>query len=220
MNNKCALVTAVAAALGGASTAAHAATFNVALTAVANFSNSGSLAGNITSSTATFSYDDVTNGLTQTGGTFNVRFTVSPVATLFRHLITGAVIGNGSAATASTYACAEGNFGGNVGAHICGNYGFGVDFVDDSTVTWGPGTAFARTFGGDDFALGAQQNLAAYDGFSTSSWNGNTLVLSNANTNLTSGYRWTLSAVPIPAAGWLFGSALGVMGWMRTKFTN
>ncbi len=30
----------------------------------------------------------------------------------------------------------------------------------------------------------------------------------------------TAAVVPIPAAVWLFGSALGVMGWMRRKATS
>lgn len=31
---------------------------------------------------------------------------------------------------------------------------------------------------------------------------------------------YQLAPVPVPAAAWLFGSALGVMGWMRRKFTE
>ncbi len=28
---------------------------------------------------------------------------------------------------------------------------------------------------------------------------------------------WTMTAVPIPAAVWLFGSGLGLLGWMKRK---
>ncbi len=203
-----ALAAAIAATLGTASVT-QGATAVATLTGVTSYSGNGSSAGNITSSTATFEYDDVTNLLTQTGGTFNVRFTTAPTTTLFRHSITGLVLGNGAAAAASTYACTEGNFGGNVGASLCGNYTFGANFVNDSTATWGPGTAFARTIGGDDMAIGAQQSLAAYDNFTELSWVGTTLTLSNASCNpvapgganscagvggFNTGYTWTLNA--------------------------
>jgi hypothetical protein len=32
--------------------------------------------------------------------------------------------------------------------------------------------------------------------------------------------RITLTTVPIPAAVWMFGSALGLLGWMRRKETK
>ena len=35
--------------------------------------------------------------------------------------------------------------------------------------------------------------------------------------SLTTLGAWSIAVVPIPAAAWLFGSALGVMGWMRRK---
>jgi hypothetical protein len=134
-----------------------------------------------------------------------------------RHLITGAIVGNGAAAAASTFVCAEGNFGGNVGAHICSNYSLGGNFANDSTATWGPGTAFARTLGGDDFAYGAQQNLSAYNGMANASWMGTTLTISNAGP--TSGYDWKvdIATIPVPAAVWLFGSALGLLGVARRR---
>jgi len=31
--------------------------------------------------------------------------------------------------------------------------------------------------------------------------------------------NWTITAVPVPAAVWLFGSALAGLGWMRRKQT-
>ncbi|GMW08210.1 MAG: hypothetical protein AMXMBFR8_30060 [Nevskiales bacterium] len=230
-----ALGVAIAATLGA--TAADAASYTATLTSVATYSGNGSSAGNITSSTATFSYDDVTNLLTQTGGTFNVRFTTAPTSTLYRHSITGLVMGNGGAASASTFACTEGNFGGNVGASICGNYSFGANFANESSASWGPGTATARTMGGDDMALGPVQGIASYDSFVTISWVGTTLTLSNASCNpfapgnangcatlggKNTGMSWVLNAgpqavVPVPAAVWLFGSALGLLGAARRR---
>jgi hypothetical protein len=229
--NKTALAVAVAASLGGVSTAANAATYNATLTGIFTYSNNGTAGtpGNSSSSTATFTYDDVTNLLTQTGGTVNNRVTTSPTSTLYRTLITGLVQGNGGAASASTYVCQEGNFGGNVGASICGNYSLGANFVNESTTTWGPGTATSRTIGGDDSASGPQQSIAFQDGMVTTAFNGTSLTMSNATCTGTcttlpagsfnSGVRWELSTtvVPVPAAVWLFGSALGLLGVARRK---
>jgi len=230
MKHNKALAAAVAASLGVAAGGAEAATYAMVLNSIASYAGAGSSAGNIASSTATWSYDDVTNRLTQTGGTFNVRFTITPTTTLFRHSITGLAIGNAAAATASTYTCTEGNFGGNVGASLCGNYNFGANYANESTVTWGPGTTFARTVGGDDMSIGNQQNISAYDNFATTSFNGTTLVLSNAVCNpsapgnangcatlggLNQGYTWTSTVVPAPPAVWLLGTALAGLGGRR-----
>jgi len=233
-----ALMTAIAASLGIGAGVAEAGTYTAVLKQVISHSGNGSSPGNITSSTATWSYDDVTGLLSQTGGTYNVRFTTAPTTTIFRHSITGLVLGNAAAASASTFTCTEGNFGANVGASICGNYGFGPNFANDSTVTWGPGTAFARTIGGDDISFSVpQQNLTAYDYFVTASWVGTTLTLRNAVCNpftpgnanasgcatvggFNTGYTWVLEAgpaVPIPAAAWLFGGALGLLGALRRR---
>ena len=174
----------------------------------------------------------MTNLLTQTGGTFNVRFIIVPSTTLFRHSTTGLVIGAVLAATGSTFTCTEGDFGGNVGASLCGNYNFGGNFTNQSSSTWGPRTAFARTLAGDDMSVGAQQNISAYNDFATVSFDGTHLVMSNASCNpfvpgnangcasaagVNTGYSWILSTVPIPAAAWLFGGALGVLGVVRRR---
>jgi hypothetical protein len=207
---KNALACAVAATLGVAG-GAEATTYSATLRVFATYSGSGSSAGNISSSTATWSYDDVTGLLSQTGGTFNVRFTITPTTTLFRHSITGLVMGNGGAASASSYSCTEGNFGRGVGASLCGNYNFGANFANESSSSWGPGLAFGRTIGGDDMALGPQQNITAYNNFTTVSWVGTTLTLSNVLCNPSapgnangcatvgggnSGYSWTLEVGP------------------------
>ncbi len=218
---------------------ADASTYNATLVESRIYGRSGSQAGNQTSSTATWSYDDATNLLTQTGGLYNIRFVITPTSTLFRHSITGLVIGNAAAASATTYACTEGGFGSSIGASLCGNYEFGSNFINESTTAWGPGTAFGRTIGGDDFSGGPEQSIYSYDNFAQVSWFGTALVLSNATCNpfvpgnanncgsiggFNDGFRWTLNAqlatVPVPAAAWLFGSALGLMGAMRRKISS
>jgi hypothetical protein len=247
-----ALGAAIAASLSA--TAAEAATFTAVLKSDVSYSGNGTSSLDISSSTATWSYDTVTGLLSQTGGTFNARFTIVPTYTLFRHAVTGLVIGNGAAASATSFACIEGNFGPGVSASICGNYNFGANsyvldgeelvpnpFANESSTSWGPGTAFARTIGGDDMILGPQQNLhhptAGYDGFSLISWVGTTLTLSNATCNpavpgnangcataggYNTGYTWKLDAgyqsyAPVPAAAWLFGSAMAALGVARHR---
>ena len=181
---------------------------------VAEYNNSApsGFAGNISSSTATWSYDDSTGLISQTGGLFQVRFNNAPTSTLWRTSITGLVIGNGGAASAATYVCTEGNFGGNVGASICGNYSFGANFANESTATWGPGTSTSRAIGGDDLASGTQESIAALNGMTTISWVGTALVLHNGTCTgacfttpggFNDGQKWTFNAgpqVPVPAA--------------------
>ncbi len=181
--HKSALALAIAATVGGASTAANAADHAVVLTGVNTFTNNGTSASDLTSSTATFHYNDVTNLVTQTGGIFDQRLSIVPnVVTLFRHNITGLVIGNGAAASGSTYVCTNGNFGGITGASLCGNYNFGANFVDESTISYGPGTAFGRTIGGDDMLAGntIQQNISQLDGMNSAGIVAGILSVTNA----------------------------------------
>jgi hypothetical protein len=228
---KNALAVAIAAGVAGMTVTddAAAAAYGATLTQIQTYSNSGSSTLNFSSSNGlSWSYDDVTQLMTQTGGWLNARATTAPTSTLFRHIVTGLVIGNGGASSASSFSCVEGNFGGGVGASICGNYNFGANFTNESFTSWGPGTATSRTLGGDDSIIGAQQSVTSQlSGFSTVSWIGTTLILSNASCagpcstlppgNYNVGFTYTFSAVPVPAAVWLFGSALGVMGVMRRK---
>ena len=219
---------AIAATLGA--TAADAALISATLTTWSTYSNNGSSNANLTSSTATWQYDDVTGIMTQTGGTLNARFNTTPATTLFRHITTGLAFGGGAAASATTFTCAEGNFGTAVGANLCGNYTFGANFTNDSTVVYS-GNTVTRTMGGDDVISGPAQSLADLDNVTTVSWVGTALTLTNGvctlspaancttitgNPLFNKGYRMVFDAtpqvVPVPAAAWLLGPAVLAAG--------
>ncbi len=181
MANNRVLAAAVAASLGMTAGAADAAVYAATLTQALTYANNAPYgsACNFSSSTSTWTYDDVSGLLTQTGGTYNLRVSTGP-STLYRTTITGLIIGNGQLAAANSYVCTEGNFGVTVGASICGNYSLGANFLDESATSWGPGTDYSRTFGGDDYAAGPQQNLDRFHGMATVSFDpGGTLVLTN-----------------------------------------
>lgn len=214
------LALAVAQALGLTAATADAATLAMDLTGITIYTPQGAGPATLDLSSASWNYDDVSGKLTQVGGTLVANYQLIPGSiTLFVHNITSLVVGAGAAATATSYSCVEGNFGpDNVGAALCGNYSFGANFLNESTATWGPGTSFSRVLGGDDGAAGTPQNLADFNGMTTTSWNGTNLVLSNATA--TTGFTMNLVAlapVPVPAAAWLFGSALGLMAWARRR---
>jgi hypothetical protein len=142
--------------------------------------------------------------MTQTGGRYNLRVSSGP-STLYRTSITGLIIGNGQLATANSYVCTEGNFGATVGASICGNYYLGANFIDESTTSWGPGTAYSRTLGGDDTVAGVVQNLDRFHGMTTASFDpGGTLVLTNKSCVGTCqpggnnfGHQWTFGNIQL-----------------------
>lgn len=132
-------------------------------------------------------------------------------------------------ASATAYTCVEGTFLGGVGANGCGGYNLGGNFIDESTTVWGPGTAVAQTIGGDDvLTVGARtiswtdqmsiftlisgvDGLTPGDVFSI----GNGTAVGSPN-----GHAMVFQVVPIPAAAWLFGSALGLLGWTSAKRRN
>jgi hypothetical protein len=118
--------------------------------------------------------------MSQTGGTMILRARNSPTSTLYRVSVTGLVVGNGDAAIATGYQCTEENYGQTIGASLCGNYSFALNQINESTTTWGPGTAASRTLGGDDVAMGPQQTLARFDGLDRVSWVDGRLMLGNA----------------------------------------
>ncbi len=200
-----------AVALMGVAVGAQAAT--ATLTGVTSYSKSGTSVWTINSA-ATWDLDTGTGVATQTGGTLNMVAKVGATP-LMSHTMTSGVLSSGTA-TAASWACVEGVFGGIVGAHICGNYNFGSNFTNESTVG-NSGTATTVTLGGDDVSLGAPQSLAnSYSGLALTSLGGGNWKLSNGVVGV-GGYDFTFNVVPVPAAVWLFGSALGLMGVARRR---
>jgi len=168
----------------------------------------------------TCTYDDVANSLACSGVfDFRTRTSPSPGGRHFDRFITDLNITNGSAAGSAAYNCADGGFGAMVGASMCGNYLFGDDGVNDSTVSYGPGLAFSRTLGGDDTVAGAQQSINDYN-LAVASYDGATLVFQSADwtsSGGTAGLQMNFRVVPVPAAAWLFGGALAALGAVRRR---
>lgn len=120
-----------------------------------------------------------------------------------------------STASGTAFSCHEGTYLASVGHSYCGGHNLGENYINESTSTWGPGLAFSRTLGGDDVATRTQRSISAYD-FGLVNWDGITLVIGNGTPVGTPwGEALTFQVVPIPAAAWLFGSALGLLGWKR-----
>jgi len=208
----------VAAAFGV--TMANAAVVSLTLVGAAGETTSGSSLKAFNLSTATWSYNTTTDILTASGF-YKEQTQIAPFVpgSLFTHNITNLSVGGGGSASATSYDCIEGSFGGGVFASLCGNYNYGANYVNEGTATWGPGTAHSKTPGGDDVQLGSEQSVNQnYDGMS-GTWNGTTLLMSNVVPFLTGSSitLTTISAIPVPAAAWLFGSALGLLGWVRRR---
>jgi hypothetical protein len=206
---------AVAAAFGA--TVANAVSVPVNLASHLSLSSGGESAADLSTSTATWSYDTVTGAITGSG-LLRSQFQIRPdiPGQLFTHEIADLTLQDDAAATAASFECIDGIFGFSVGASLCGNYSFGANLLDESATIYGPGTNVSQTLGGDDASVGAPQDLSLYDGNGTlTTWNGTTVVWTNADMINYTGYSFTFVTVPVPAALWLFGSALGLLGWMR-----
>jgi len=189
------------AGLGGA------ATHPLILTTVVADSPNGEATAELIADGGGWIFDDVAQTVSA-GGLYSARY-FAGITELFRHDISGYVIdvsGSGTASAAS-YVCIEGPFGGIVGGNLCGNYSFGGNFVDESEVSWGPGTATFKSMnttggvpnGGDDIDIGRIQSIAQNDGFAVQSWDGQTLIISNV-VPMTSGYAYTFVTAAAAAA--------------------
>ena len=133
--------------------------------------------------------------------------------------------------TAASYSCTEGTFLGVFGANGCGNYNLGDDYTSQTTLDYSMLNPVRTTDpGSDDFYYGDMQSLWDYTDMQIYNFDpvqvaGNpAFILSNRTGGAESGDGFSMSfsyvetsVVPVPAAVWLFGSALGVLGAMRRK---
>jgi hypothetical protein len=154
-------------------------------------------------------------GVLSSSGVTHLRTATGPTA-MSRHfdrLITDLNIAAGSAAGSTAYECISGGFGNMVGANMCGNYLFGDDYVDDSSIVYS-GLGWTRTMGGDDAIAGDAQTILDYNLLVTN-WDGQYLTLESPEwtaANGTAGLQMNFSAVPLPATVWLLATALGLFG--------
>jgi len=107
-----------------------------------------------------------------------------------------AIVGYGNAG--ATFTNADGDFvdHGGIGAGYTGTYAFGTDINGLAFVT----LTFSNLSAGTYYILNAGSDF------------------NNTSGKTTGGNQFTASVVPVPAAVWLFGSALtGFVGWSRRR---
>ena len=191
-------------------------------------------ANGVTGSTATWDWNPVTGVLTSTGRFESTSHLSSNPngSTIIDDKVVDLVIDTvNQTTTATTYNCVEGNFLGGVGANGCLDTSLGGNFVNESSAAYNVGgnaNCVNRTIGGDDVSTGPPRGLStlaaaggcdATDGafnMYTVSQSGGQLILSTSIPIGTNGANY-LTFIPVPAAVWLFGSALGLLGWVRRR---
>jgi hypothetical protein len=173
-------------------------------------------------STAIWSWDGT---ILSSTGLYSATSAIHPGSTILSDQITDLNIDTSTSSAGGTaaYACLEGTFLASVSNNGCGGYAWGTNGIDESSVSYGPGLTASLTLGGDDTPAGALRTIAAFD-YGLDGVTGTGLALGDAvyiGTGIalgsTGGERMTFTVVPVPAAAWLFGSALGLLGWMRRR---
>ncbi len=187
---------------------------------------------------------DWSGGVLTGTGTYQAwtRVGGNPFSVVLADSVDDLVINTNTASTsASSYRCIEGNFLAGVGANGCANTLNGADFVSNTTMAYNVGgnaACVVRTVGGDDTIGGNPRGVGNFAGGGgcdatdgafvqylvnyTANFYGaglDRLILANqANYTAANGNYMTFQVVvPVPAAVWLFGSALGLIGFMRRR---
>ena len=191
-------------------------------------------ANGVFGSTATWDWDPVTGVMTSTGtfqSTSHLSSNPSGSSVISDKTVNMVIDTANSLTTATSYNCVEGTFLAGVGANGCLNTSTGGNFSNESSAAYNVGgnaNCVNRTIGGDDSSTGNPRglmNAAAGGGCDAvdGAWNvwtvsqsGGQLILSNGVPLANAGTNY-LTFVPVPAAVWLFGSALGLLGWVRRR---
>lgn len=214
-------------------------------TLIWNGANTGGVGGmtvGAVASTATWDWDGTT--LTGMGLYFATTHIGSmPLgSSIIGDRVTDLVINTATNSTSATdYECREGNFLGTVGAHGCGNISLDYNATYDSAMAYnvgGDASCVSRTLGGDDVSTGNPRGLTNSAGgggcdatdsafiqwevLGDTNTAFSTFVLSNFTDTTANGanymtFQYGAAVVPVPAAVWLFGSALGLLGWIRRR---
>ena len=214
-----AVAVATALAAGGASAASE-----WTLTSVSSKSTNGTSAAAL-SGTLTFS-NGAGNAL-EADGSFSALYTIgmgTKTNELFTWNFGSDFVISGKGNSFGSFECDVDanplpNFGDTVGASLCGNYNFGANGYNESTVNL---DGSGKVIGGDDGDIGPAQSIADFQGFSPNIPPTDfSSIIQLENGTIYSGAIWTFTAnaapIPIPAAAWLFGSALGLLGWVRRR---
>ena len=200
-----------------------------------NPTNTWDSANGVVGTSPTWDWNPATGVMTMTGTfqtTTHLGSNPNSASTIISDKVVGMVIDTAAGTTtATTYNCVEGSFLGGVGANGCLNTSTGGNFANESSAAYNVGAnanCVVRTLGGDDSSTGNPRGLStlaagggcdATDGafnMYTVSQSGGLLILSTSTPVGTSGANY-LTFVPVPAAVWLFGSALGLLGWVRRR---
>lgn len=191
---------------------------------------------NVTPSTAAWDWDPAAGVLTATGvfqTTSHFSSNANGPSIISDKVVDLVIDTTSNKTTAANYQCVEGTYLPGFGAHGCAGLNTGDNATYESAVTYnvgGDASCIQRVINGDDISTGNPRGLTstsatsgcsattgAFDLWTVAVYTGpggqlivsNGVPLSDPGTNYLS---FSVAVVPIPAAVWLFGSALAGLG--------